>query len=107
MKTLLASFSFAPVCSQHQQCAVLWMSANVHPAMPVLLLRAVPNLVRHGHAGGKAHGDVCVAAVWALRLAGCQKDLGLLEAQPQPSARNLEWGMLPGEVRRAGRAQVL
>lgn len=47
------------------------VSGKVHPAMPVLLLRAVPNLIRHSHAGGKAHKDVCVAAVWALRLAGC------------------------------------
>lgn len=58
-------FADAPVCSQQQQGNV---SENVHPAIPVLLLRAVPNPVRYGHAGGKAHGDVCVAA---LRLAGC------------------------------------
>lgn len=53
-------------------CCAGDVPGNVHPAMPVLLLlRAVPNPVRHGRAGDKAHGVVCVAAVWALRLAGC------------------------------------
>lgn len=64
---------FAGAClfTEPAGCCVGDVSGNVHPATPVLLLRAVPNPVRHGHAGGKAHGDVCVAAVWALRLAGC------------------------------------
>ena len=82
------------------------MPATAAPGMQGLRRhcgRRVTDRVRHIPAGGKAIGMRAELLPQALRLVGCWADPRLLAAP----VRNWEWGMMPEEGRRAGKAEVL